>query len=121
LDYNVVITKEFYNPVEFKFNPSIKKSFKIILFKKAVLKPIITDETINKELTRSEKIDLINKKHNNFLFIKLENNEFIFKENNNKLDLYYNNNFIFSFNKVDKEKIFISPVLNNDKYFFISN
>jgi len=121
LNYDVTISKELYNTVKFSFNPSIKNNFKIILFKKAILRPIIEEKELKKELTRNEKIALINKKHNNFLYKEIEDKEFILKDQNNKLDLYFNNNFVYSFEKLENNKFYIAPVYNSNKYFFISN
>ncbi len=117
LNYEMLITKIWYNNIEINFNPKNKQKFDIYLEKKVILKKL--DKIAIKNLSRNEKIDLIKKKNNNYFFQKIWDNEFSFKNLWNRLELYFDSKKVSILNKINKEDIFINKVYGTQKYFYI--
>jgi len=123
-NYDVTITKDNYNTLNFIFNPKDKTKFNFVLSKEVKLINIgnINDSKLDIKLTREEKIDLIKKKNNNYLLLDVNNNEFIFKKNNNELSIYLNNNLLWIVDlekKENKDDISISKVIGLNNYYFL--
>ena len=73
------------------------------------------------KISPKEKIEALRKKNKNYLIIKLKDNrEFYFVEKNWKLDLIYDKNKIWTFDKIEKSKLLIREVIWNRNFILIN-
>jgi hypothetical protein len=120
LEYKINISKPGYNSLNWKLKPKLNKKISVVLTKQVILKPIFDEQVQTKQLTRKEKIELISKKHKNYLVIDNKLWDFVFSKNNWNLELLYNWNLLQKFSEiVPKEDIKILEIIGTNKYWLL--
>jgi len=119
-DYSLSITKSWYIDKNININVSRNQQIdlNIILNKKVFLNEVQIDREY--KLKNKEKINLLQNRYNSYYFIVLDKIwTFSFKTNWLFLKLYQNKKYLWIFDKVNKDNIFLDKIFWTNDYIFI--